>query len=74
MRGRPFAKGYDPRRHILSKEECRKGYIQATQTRRLPSQIRAWLRNKLRRRLQQKREGTLPQGPGYHVPREEWDW
>ena len=44
-----FRRGYDPRRHVLSKSECRKGYLIATRLARLPSRTRAWLRNKIRR-------------------------
>ncbi len=47
-RGRPFAKGYDPRRHPLTKENCRKGYFVATQMARMPSRLRCWLRKKIR--------------------------
>jgi hypothetical protein len=28
-RGRPFAKGYDPRRHQFTSEECRAGFYAA---------------------------------------------
>lgn len=28
-RGRPFAKGHDPRRHQLTPEECRRGFYAA---------------------------------------------
>ena len=51
-RGRPFAKGFDPRRHVLSKAECRKGYLIATQLRPMPSRLRAWLRKKITRYYQ----------------------
>ena len=27
--GRPFQKGHDPRRHILTSEECRRGFYAA---------------------------------------------
>jgi hypothetical protein len=47
-----FKKGYDPRRHVLSKAEKRKGYWVATQFAKMPSRLRAWLRKKIRRYYQ----------------------
>jgi hypothetical protein len=44
-----FRKGHDHRRHVLSKAECRKGYLIATRLAKMPSRTRAWLRNKIRR-------------------------
>jgi hypothetical protein len=44
-----FKKGFDPRRHVLSRAECRKGFLLATQFYPMPSRVRAWLRNKIRR-------------------------
>ena len=44
-----FKKGFDPRRHFLSKGDCRKGYLIATRLAKMPSRVRAWLRNKIRR-------------------------
>ena len=52
-----FKKGYDPRRHILSKAERRKGYEIATQLTKMPSRTRAWLR-KMIRGYYQTRNGT----------------
>jgi hypothetical protein len=48
-RGRPFAKGEDPRRHPLTKANCRKGYLVATQQAKMPSRVRCWLRKKITR-------------------------
>lgn len=48
VRGRPFAKGYDPRRHPLTLRDRRKGYEVATCQARMPSRLRAWLRAKIR--------------------------
>lgn len=50
-----FKKGYDPRRHILSRAERRKGYKLATQCVKMPSQVRAWLRKKITRYYQQRK-------------------
>jgi hypothetical protein len=44
-----FKKGYDPRRHVFSKAECRKGYEIATRLARMPSRVRCWLRRKITR-------------------------
>jgi hypothetical protein len=54
QRGRPFRKGYDPRRHILTKLERQKGYIIATQVCKMPSRIRCWLRWKLKHQMREK--------------------
>jgi hypothetical protein len=37
-----FKKGFDPRRHVLSKAEKRKGYWVATQFAKMPSRLRAF--------------------------------
>jgi hypothetical protein len=42
-----FKKGFDPRRHLLTREERRKGYLLATRFYKMPSRVRAWLRNKI---------------------------
>ena len=47
-RGRPFAVGYDERRHPLTLKDCRKGYEVATQQAKMPSRLRSWLRSKIR--------------------------
>jgi hypothetical protein len=47
-----FRKGCDPRRHVLTKAECRKGFLIATRLTRMPSRVRAWLRTKIRRYYQ----------------------
>jgi hypothetical protein len=47
-RGRPFAKGFDSQRHVLSKNECRKGYEIAARLAKMPSRTRSWLRSKIR--------------------------
>jgi hypothetical protein len=43
-----FQKGFDPRRHALSRAERQKGYQLATQFYKMPSRVRAWLRSKIR--------------------------
>jgi hypothetical protein len=43
-----FKKGYDPRRHVLSRAERHKGFLLATQYYPMPSLVRAWLRGKVR--------------------------
>jgi hypothetical protein len=43
-----FKKGFEPRRHSLSKAERQKGYRVATQERKMPSRLRAWLRRKIK--------------------------
>jgi hypothetical protein len=43
-----FLPGPDPDRHVLSKAERQKGYLLATRFYRMPSRVRAWLRNKIR--------------------------
>jgi hypothetical protein len=53
-----FKKGHDPRRHTLSKNECRKGYLIATQLAKMPSRVRAWLRKKIRGYYQSRRKPT----------------
>ncbi len=54
-RGR-FLPGYDPAseeeddgRHVLSREERRKGYLVATRLAKMPSRLRSWLRKKIGR-------------------------
>jgi hypothetical protein len=47
-----FKKGFDPRRHELSRIERAKGFLVATQVAKLPSRVKAWLRNKIRRYYQ----------------------
>lgn len=32
LRGRPFVKGFDPRRHKLTREECQKGFWAAIES------------------------------------------
>ena len=54
-RGR-FLPGYDPDRHILSKAERQKGYRLATQFYPMPSRTRAWLRKKITRYYQSRRD------------------
>jgi hypothetical protein len=44
-----FKPGDDPRRHVLSKAECRKGYEIATRLAKMPSRVRCWLRRKITR-------------------------
>jgi hypothetical protein len=53
-----FRPGYDPRRYVFSKAERQKGYRIATQEKKMPSRLRAWLRDKIRRNYRQKREGA----------------
>ena len=53
-RGR-FLPGPDPDRHILTRDEKRKGYLLATQFYPMPSRTRAWLRSKIRRYYQNHR-------------------
>jgi hypothetical protein len=48
-RGKPFAVGYDPRRHPLTKADCRKGFLIATRLAKMPSRVRCWLRKKITR-------------------------
>src|SRR5215472_19185323 len=43
-----FKPGFDPRRHVFSKAECRKGVLIATRLAKMPSRVRAWLGNKIR--------------------------
>jgi hypothetical protein len=50
-----FKKGFDPRRHVLSRAERQKGYFMATQYVKMPSRTRAWLRKKITRYYQQRR-------------------
>jgi hypothetical protein len=49
-----FKPGFDPRRHSFSKAERQKGYRVATQEKRMPSRLRAWLRKKIRRYYQRR--------------------
>jgi hypothetical protein len=51
-----FCKGFDPRRHVLSRAERQKGYWVATRFARMPSRVRAWLRSKIRRHYQEQRK------------------
>jgi hypothetical protein len=53
-RGRPFQRGYDERRHTLTKQDCRKGYVSATRVRKMPSRLWAWLRKKITRQYAEK--------------------
>lgn len=54
VRGRPFAKGYDPRRYILNQRARRKGYFVAMYVAKMPSKTRAWLWKKIRGHYQRK--------------------
>jgi hypothetical protein len=49
-----FQKGHDPRRHVFSKAEMRKGYLIATRLANMPSRVRCWLRRKITRHYQQR--------------------
>jgi hypothetical protein len=51
-----FRKGYDSRRHIFSRVERQKGYWVAARFAKMPSRVRAWLRNKIRRHYQGRRK------------------
>jgi hypothetical protein len=55
-----FKKGYDARRHVLSRAERQKGFFIASK-KKLPSRVRAWLRKKIRNfyveRNRKRREG-----------------
>jgi hypothetical protein len=53
-----FRKGFDPRRHVLSRAERQKGYLVATRFARMPSRVRAWLRNKIGRHYQEQRKAS----------------
>jgi hypothetical protein len=59
-RGKPFAKGHDPRRHILSRRERQKGYDVAMHEAKMPSRVRAWLKSKLRRWRHAQNGSQLP--------------
>jgi hypothetical protein len=48
-----FQRGFDPRRHVLSRAERQKGYFWAMNG-KMPSRTRAWLRNKIRGYYQRK--------------------
>jgi hypothetical protein len=50
-----FKKGYDPRRHALSRAERQKGFLLATQYYPMPSRVRAGLRGKIRGYYQKRR-------------------
>ena len=50
-----FKKGFDPRRHFLTRGDCRKGFLIATRLAKMPSRVRAWLRNKITRYYQSRR-------------------
>jgi hypothetical protein len=47
-RGKPFAKGFDARRHILTTENRRKGFLMATRVAKMSSRVRVWLRWKIK--------------------------
>lgn len=47
----------DDGRHVLSLQEKRKGYLVATQMAKMPSRLRAWLRNKIRRHYSSPHDG-----------------
>ena len=44
-----FLPGEDPERHVFTKKEQRDGYTRAILMGRLPSRLRVWLRNKIKR-------------------------
>jgi hypothetical protein len=52
-----FKPGYDPRRHVFSFAECRKGYLIATRLAKMPSRVRAWLRKRITRYYQHRKAG-----------------
>lgn len=52
-RGR-FLPGPDPDRHFLTKLDCQKGFMVATQMKKMPSRLRAWLRKKITRYYQER--------------------
>ncbi len=47
-----FLPGSDPDRHILTVQDRQKGYLVATQMKKMPSRTRAWLRKKITRYYQ----------------------
>jgi hypothetical protein len=47
-----FKKGFDPRRHLLTRAERQKGYEVATRQSRQSSRVRAWLWRKIKRYYQ----------------------
>jgi hypothetical protein len=50
-RGRPFRKGYDARRHLLTRAECRKGFavlLELIAAGKVPSRVAAAIRKKMR--------------------------
>ena len=49
-----FRAGPDPRRHVFSQAERRKGFWVATRLSKQPSRVLAWLRNKIKRHYQGK--------------------
>jgi hypothetical protein len=52
-----FLPGYDPDRHVLTLRDRQKGYLLATQFYKMPSRTRAWLRNKIKRYYQHRKNG-----------------
>ncbi len=55
-RGRPFVTGYDPRRRVLTRDDCKKGYANA------PSRIKCRIRGMYRgKKIKRK-------GPGAYLP------
>jgi hypothetical protein len=48
-RGKPFVCGSDPRRHPVTRTDCRKGYLIAARLAKMPSRVRCWLRKKITR-------------------------
>jgi hypothetical protein len=51
-----FAPGPDPRRHVFSAAERRKGFRVAALEKKLPSRLRSWLRRKIRLYYRAKKE------------------
>jgi hypothetical protein len=54
-RGRPFARGYDARRHLLTRAECKKGFavlMELIAAGRVPSRVASAIRSKMRRQRQ----------------------
>lgn len=54
-RGKPFKKGYDERRHLLTRENRQKGYrtlMQLVRTGKIPSRVAASIRRRMREQRQ----------------------
>jgi hypothetical protein len=64
-RGKPFVAGHDPRRHVFTREERRRGFA-SMMAKPMPSRLRAAIRKKIKRDLAGKPNHTAAEALEAH--------